>query len=142
LKDRINGVLCGVCDWGCAWGWDRRVGQKGHTRALRVRPYSDLAKGPISDLKLDEQGSVGYTLKALSAGFWALLKAKDFKEGIVAVINEGGDTDTNGSVGGALLGAKFGFQAIPREYVEGLRKGSELAKRIEKLFAIMKPFQI
>ena len=31
----------------------------------------------------------------------------------------GGDTDTNAAIAGALLGARFGFEAIPKEwYIE------------------------
>ena len=42
-------------------------------------------------------------------------------EGLLAVVNAGGDADTNAAVACAILGAKFGFNAIPKEYVEGLR---------------------
>ncbi len=42
------------------------------------------------------------------------------KEGLSAVIHEGGDADTNGAVAGSLLGARFGFSGIPRHLVQGL----------------------
>ncbi len=35
-----------------------------------------------------------------------------------AVIEAGGDTDTNGAVAGALLGARFGLGAIPQRWRE------------------------
>ena len=41
------------------------------------------------------------------------LLAADFKEALVAVVSAGGDTDTNGTVAGAVLGARFGCRAIP-----------------------------
>jgi len=64
---------------------------------------------------------MGYTLKTLAAALWAYWHAKSFEEGLLAVVNAGGDADTNAAVACAILGAKFGFNAIPKEYVEGLR---------------------
>lgn len=97
----------------------------------RIRPYLELAKGPISKIKLDERGSMGYTLKTLAAGFWAMLNGRGFKGGLLAIVNEGGDTDTNGAVSGALLGARFGYRGIPNEYVSGLMKKNILERKID-----------
>ena len=46
--------------------------------------------------------------------------------GLARVIELGGDTDTNGAVAGAMLGARFGLQAIParwRHSVAEIRTG-------------------
>jgi ADP-ribosylglycohydrolase len=103
----------------------------------RIGPFMERAKGPIAQLNLDERKGKGYTLKALSAGFWALLQAKDFKEGILEVINQGGDTDSNGAVAGALLGARFGFIGIPEEYISGLLMKEILEEKLERLLLIL-----
>ena len=50
----------------------------------------------LDGLKLDEQQSIGYTFKALGAGFYGLRhsrKNKSFKEIILEVIMEAGDAD-------------------------------------------------
>jgi ADP-ribosylglycohydrolase len=87
----------------------------------RVEPFFELAESEnIEALNLDDEDSMGYTLKTLSAGIWALRFATSFEAGITAVIHQGGDADTNASVAGALLGARFGYQAIPRPWIEGL----------------------
>ena len=59
---------------------------------------------------------MGYTLKAMQVALWCARRATDFEEALVAVVNAGGDTDTNGAVAGAVLGARFGFDAIPRRW--------------------------
>ena len=67
---------------------------------------------------------MGYTLKAMQVALWCAGRAADFEEALIAVVNAGGDTDTNGAVAGAVLGARFGFDAIPRRWrtqVAGLR---------------------
>ena len=59
---------------------------------------------------------MGYTLKAMQVALWCARRAADFEEALVAVVSAGGDTDTNGAAAGAVLGARFGFDAIPRRW--------------------------
>ena len=71
-------------------------------------------------LDLDEPSSIGYTLRAMTAGLWAFLNAGDLETTLLEAIRAGGDTDTNGAVAGAVLGAKFGASAIPERWIERL----------------------
>ena len=59
---------------------------------------------------------MGFTLKAMQVALWCARRAADFKEALVAVVNAGGDADTNGAVAGAVLGVRFGLDAIPRRW--------------------------
>jgi ADP-ribosylglycohydrolase len=93
----------------------------------------DLDEG----LNPGEQNRIGYTLKALGAGLWALGHAGSFAEGIDQIVHEGGDADTNAAVAGALLGARHGFSAIPAEWVTGLAYENELCSRANRLLAIL-----
>lgn len=87
----------------------------------RIAEYIKLAyQGDVSALQLDEQGKIGYTLKTMSAALWAYLHATDFYSGLKAIIEQGGDADTNGAVVGALLGVKFGFKTIPDHLINNL----------------------
>lgn len=47
----------------------------------------------LSDLKLCDSKTIGYTLKAMGAGFYSLRKGTDFRKTITEVIMEGGDAD-------------------------------------------------
>lgn len=47
----------------------------------------------LKDMKLDERNSIGYTFKALGAGFYGLRKGTDFRTAISQVIMEAGDAD-------------------------------------------------
>lgn len=71
----------------------------------------------IDSLNLDKQPGIGYTYRTLSAALWCLWHAESFYDGLLKVVNEGGDADTNAAVTCAMLGAKFGFESIPSEYV-------------------------
>ncbi len=80
-----------------------------------------------ADLALDGR-DMGYTLKAMQVALWCANQASDFEEAMVAVVSAGGDTDTNGAIAGAVLGARFGLEAIPdrwRARLAEIRQGSE-----------------
>lgn len=94
------------------------IGQKYDSR---IREYIDLSLNTdIRALELQDGDSVGYTLKTLAAGLWAYWNAKSFVDGLLSVVRAGGDADTNAAVACAILGAKFGYNAIPHEYIDGL----------------------
>lgn len=50
---------------------------------------------------------------ALRLAFWELHHAPSFEAGILDACNRGGESDTNGAIVGALLGAFHGEEAIP-----------------------------
>ncbi len=92
----------------------------------RIIQYINNPKVDISLLQLDEPKSMGYTLKALNAGIWSYFNAASFEEGILRIINEGGDADTNACIAGSILGSKFGFKAVPEHWVQALLKHPKL----------------
>ena len=76
---------------------------------------------------------MGYVLVTLELAFSALASATSLEEGLIAVVGRGGDTDTNGCVAGALLGAKFGKSAVPDRWVSKLKAAPELLSLGEAL---------
>lgn len=87
----------------------------------RIVEWIELAyKGNLAALKLDGPYGIGYTLRTLSAALWAYFHAPDFLTGLLAIVNEGGDADTNAAIACAILGAKFGYSSIPSYYVDNL----------------------
>lgn len=83
------------------------------------------ARAEISDVKFDGR-DIGFTLLTLQSALISLWRAPDFEHGLRAVVKAGGDTDTNGAAAGAILGARFGLDAIPqrwRDRIDELRDG-------------------
>ncbi len=69
----------------------------------------------------------GWVLVALHNAFHQLLHARDFESGVVDTVMQGGDTDTNAAVAGALLGAYRGIHAIPRQWLNRVLTARPLA---------------
>ena len=102
-----------------------------------IAEYIDKAYyNGIESLELDEPSSIGYTLKALGSALWCLFHANDFEEGLLRVVNEGGDADTNAAVACAMLGAKFGYTSIPQKYTDGLTRKNDLMRITNYLMQI------
>lgn len=58
----------------------------------------------------------GWVLVALQNALFQLLHAPSLQDAVVATVRAGGDTDTNGAICGALLGAVHGREAIPEQW--------------------------
>ena len=65
-----------------------------------------------------DQVLIGHTLLALQCGLWAAETPLDFGAALRQMVAAGGDTDTNGAVAGAVLGARYGASAIPERWLE------------------------
>ena len=102
-------------------------------------PFERAASPDIATLELDSEESIGYTMKPLAAGLWALAHARDFEDGLLRVVAQGGDADSNGSVACALLGAHLGLNAIPDRLVRGLTTVRYLARVSRELLGRIAP---
>ena len=85
---------------------------------------------------LVDYNHMGYTLVTLSVALWAYWHTSSFEEGLLAVVNAGGDADTNAAIACAILGAKYGFSSIPTEYVDGLLYKEQLERVVNDLASI------
>jgi ADP-ribosylglycohydrolase len=54
------------------------------------------------------------------AAYCALACGGDVVAGLLAAVNHGGDSDSTGAIAGNLLGAAYGVQALPAEWVAEL----------------------
>ena len=108
----------------------------------RIREYLEQASRSecLEDLVLDDS-SMGYTLNTLAAAIWCLFHCNSFEEGLLAVVNAGGDADTNAAVACSLLGARYGMSAIPQKYIDGLVNKTHLMK-ITDCFSALRLEQI
>jgi ADP-ribosylglycohydrolase len=91
-----------------------------------------VSGGSLERLRLDAT-AIGFTLKAMQAGLWCLEHPADFEESLVAVVQAGGDTDTNGAVAGAVLGALHGASAIPERWTSRIARAEELTSLADRL---------
>lgn len=80
-----------------------------------------------------DQRLIGHTLLCLQAGLWAAAAPLDFEDALVALISGGGDTDTNGALAGAILGARYGASAIPQRWQGCIPQQARIAGLADRL---------
>ena len=69
----------------------------------------------------EELPNSGWVRHTVESAVWGLLTTSSFEEAVVQVVNLGDDTDTAGSVAGALAGAVYGLESIPERWRDALR---------------------
>lgn len=72
----------------------------------------------------------GYVVDTYECVLRHFANAKSFEEGIISAVNEGGDADTIAAIAGGVLGAKFGIENIPVNWINKLDK--EVKQKLDK----------
>lgn len=82
----------------------------------RGSPVEDTLLAARAELPRSDGENQGWVRIALQHAFFHLLHTTDFRAALVQTVVRGGDTDTNGAIAGALLGAALGVEAIPTDW--------------------------
>ncbi len=109
----------------------------GHDRG-QLRRAADAAGQRVPGLRFAGRHAgaptayVGDTMRAVLRAFF---DAPTFEDCLVTLVNQGGDADTTGALAGAIAGAHFGPDAIPRRWVKKLDRAlvEELAALSDRL---------
>ena len=98
--------------YGTLLGWMKRMKLEPTLREAVERAAHEKPR--------DYQSQMGWVLIALQNALWQMLHAPSFEEGVVDTVMQGGDTDTNAAIAGALLGAIHGEEAVPSQWREAI----------------------
>ncbi len=120
------GELVQLACLGLSRAWLRRASDALAAREPRFafEPYRGLSTGYVVD-----------TMQTVLHFFHA---TASFEECVVAVVNQGGDADTNGAIAGAIAGAYYGPAELPRRWLRRLDAGvrAEVERLAERLVAL------
>jgi ADP-ribosyl-[dinitrogen reductase] hydrolase len=84
------------------------------------------ARRTLDEIPIRAKNAIGYTVTCTAAAFWAVAQKAPLEETLLAVVNAAGDSDTNGAVAGALLGARHGLEALPQRWLDRIRDRAKL----------------
>jgi ADP-ribosyl-[dinitrogen reductase] hydrolase len=102
---------------------------------LRRQADDTVAKFPTFRFVPYHGLSTAYVVDTLQTTLHFLFTTSSFEECLVATVNQGGDADTTGAIVGAIAGAYYGMDAIPREWLRKLEPAvrSELEELADQL---------
>jgi len=73
------------------------------------------------DIERNKVMSGGYVKETYECAWWAVEHSTNFEDALVLAVNRGHDADTVGAVTGQLAGVKYGYNAIPKRWLEVLK---------------------
>jgi len=104
-----------------------------------ISMFDRLLKNDISEEPEETISTSGYVLHTLEASIWCLLKTDNYKDAVLKAVNLGNDTDTTATVTGGLAGLLYGYETIPKNWMEQLARRNDiedLALRLEKKISL------
>ncbi|HEY6872222.1 MAG TPA: ADP-ribosyl-[dinitrogen reductase] hydrolase [Geobacteraceae bacterium] len=75
--------------------------------------------------------STGYVVDTMQTVLYHFFRGRDFEECLVDTVNRGGDADTTGAIVGALAGAYYDLEAIPKRWLK--RMDRQVMDEIDRL---------
>lgn len=122
----------------------RRALQEAQERFLDHPEYSHynrLWKDNIAELSSEEIRSSGYVVHSMEAAVWCLLTTDSYRDCVLKAVNLGDDTDTTAAIAGGLAGLLYGWDAIPKEWLNTLIRREfieEMCERAAVNWCVMK----
>jgi ADP-ribosylglycohydrolase len=98
-----------------------------------VELFQRILKNDISVYPKDEIRGSGYVLHSLEASLWCFLNSESYSEAVLKAVNLGEDTDTTGAITGGLAGIYYGFENIPKQWINELVRKDDIEKLCDKL---------
>lgn len=98
-----------------------------------LKHYVRLSDSSFFSLTESEIKSSGYVVDTLEAAIWCLVNSSTYKECVLKAVNLGNDTDTVAAVAGGLAGLYYGYNGIPKNWIEqilNLGYVEEIANRL------------
>jgi len=98
-----------------------------------LEPFDRLLIDDIIALDVDEIESGGYVVDTLESSIWCLLTTESYGSAVLKAVNLGGDTDTTAAVTGGLAGLLYGYNEIPKDWIEVLARKDDIADLCRRL---------
>lgn len=99
-----------------------------------VARYDRLLVGNIGELPEEDIHSTSNVIDTLEAAIWSLITTRNYETAVIRAVNLGSDTAAIGALTGALAGVYYSEHAIPRRWLDQVKKIKEI-KEIAISFA-------
>ncbi|MBN2396322.1 MAG: ADP-ribosylglycohydrolase family protein [Candidatus Atribacteria bacterium] len=118
---------------------EQLIRHDGHSETLQIielaKKLSVSQKSVEKSIQTIGEGWVGE--EALAISLYCSLKFSDnFERGTLAAVNHSGDSDSTGSITGAILGTLLGVESIPRAWVQKVEGSDRIKKVADDMFSV------
>lgn len=95
--------------------------------------YKRVLSGKLMDIGVNGIKSSGFVVDSLEASIWSVLHSITYKDAVLKAVNLGEDTDTIGAITGSIAGILYGYDKIPKEWINNLQSKDYLLKMCDGL---------
>lgn len=106
--------------------------EKYYSDYKEIKHYKRIFDEKFIDTDSSLIKSSGYVVDTLEAAIWCLLNTDSYKYCVLKAVNLGEDTDTVAAVAGGLAGILYGYDSIPKEWINTLVKSDMISKLCDK----------
>ena len=93
--------------------------------------FNRIIYNNIANLREDDIQSSGFVIDSLEASIWCLLNTNNYKNAVLKAVNLGNDTDTIGALTGGLAGLVYGYNNIPEDWLNVLKRKGYLIDLVD-----------
>ena len=111
MHEFMSAQLRSICEGAKALFSDEAM--KLYERLFDFKSFSNL---PMESIK-----SSGFVVDSLEAALWCFATTYDFRDCLVKAVSLGDDTDSVAAIAGGMAALYYGYEAIPREWIDDLR---------------------
>lgn len=88
--------------------------------------FKRIFSGDFLEADLHTFNSVGFVVGALEIALYILQTTQSYKEAVLRAISLGKDTDSNAAITGGLAGVLYGYDNIPKNWIEPLKRKEDI----------------
>ena len=101
-----------------------------------------VIRGSYRDKSRQQIHSSGYVIHSLEAALWCFWHSNTFVEGAILAANLGDDADTVAAIYGQLAGAYYGYNGLPKNWLNTIYWHDDICRRATLLLARQSNLQI
>ena len=107
-----------------------------------VQKYTRMCMDSFASLPASKIKSGGYVVDTLEAAVWCIVNTDNYRDCILKAVNLGEDTDTVAAVAGAVAGLAYGYDSIPKGWIDNSKYKNRSLKGKEWLDNICEKFSV
>lgn len=100
--------------------------------------FKNILNYTVWDLPKSQIRGSGYVLQSLEASLWSFYNVENYKDAVLLAVNLGEDTDTTGTITGALAGLYFGLETVPKKWIDVLARKNDITELCDKFYTTIK----
>ena len=99
-----------------------------------IKEHDKILKKDFKNKDFQEIVGSGYVVDTLECALYSILNTDSYEEAVKMAIKTGYDTDTIAAVTGSIAGIMYGYQSIPKNWIDKLKKKDDLVDIANKFY--------